>query len=156
MTTIGISGSQHGGTAAQLEKAVGLALSVADPQEEAEVHHGMCRGVDTQMHFLLRARLPNARIHGWPGVNKSGQSPTRGMADHFVDVLHGEMPYLDRDREIVRAVETLIALPRTHVEQNRSGTWFTVRRARDRGIEIFIVFPDGMVQEERHGAVMVW
>ncbi|HEY8864588.1 MAG TPA: hypothetical protein VIO37_10510 [Candidatus Dormibacteraeota bacterium] len=38
-------------------------------------------------------------------------------------------PYLERDRDIVADVELLIACPGEFHEINRSGTWYTVRRA---------------------------
>lgn len=53
-----------------------------------------------------------------------------------------EMPpgtdYMDRNQELVSQVIDLTAFPRENEEQLRSGTWATVRRARERGIPVEI------------------
>ncbi len=46
---------------------------------------------------------------------------------------------LDRNRDIVAAVSILIAAPETDIEEQRSGTWATVRYARKKGIPVVIV-----------------
>jgi hypothetical protein len=46
---------------------------------------------------------------------------------------------LDRNREIVAAVSVLIAAPLTDKEEQRSGTWATVRAARKKGIPVVML-----------------
>lgn len=160
IVTIGFTGTKQGTTEAQRERLSDVIDEAARDHDAMVAHHGMCKGADINFHVLVRLDYPDAVIHGWPGVNREGRSPTRG--DCQVDVLHPEMWYIDRDEEIVREVleangsGLMIACPRGHVEEQRSGTWTTVRRARDAGVELLLVFPDGMVQQERHGAVILW
>lgn len=45
--------------------------------------------------------------------------------------------YLVRNDRIIFFSDVLFAFPKTPVEQKRSGTWSTVRRARKKGIPIF-------------------
>ena len=54
------------------------------------------------------------------------------------DTVHGVRPYLDRNRDIARACSVLIALPETLVEVQRSGSWATVRYAREYGKEVLL------------------
>lgn len=46
---------------------------------------------------------------------------------------------LDRNREIIAEVSVLIAAPETDVEEQRSGTWATVRYARKKGIPVVML-----------------
>jgi hypothetical protein len=48
--------------------------------------------------------------------------------------------YMKRNDRIVFHSDILFAFPKTSIEQKRSGTWATVRRARRKGIPIFF-FP---------------
>ncbi len=49
---------------------------------------------------------------------------------------------LDRNREIVGLANVLIAAPLTDKEEQRSGTWATIRAARHKGIPI-VMLPRG-------------
>lgn len=46
---------------------------------------------------------------------------------------------LQRNREMVDQIDVLIAAPLTDTEQQRSGTWATVRYARQKGIPIILL-----------------
>lgn len=72
----------------------------------SEFHHGAAEGADTEAaHY--------AREQGYCEVpHPAGSDP------------------LQRNREIVAAVDVLIAAPLTDKEERRSGTWATVRYAR--------------------------
>ena len=65
------------------------------------------------------------------------------------DVVRERLPYLERDRAMVRAVEQLVACPRTSQEDEISGTWTTVRYARQARKPVVIVLPGGTVLSER-------
>ncbi len=45
--------------------------------------------------------------------------------------------YLKRDSFTVSKIDRLLAFPRTSKSELRSGTWATIRRARDAGVEIW-------------------
>lgn len=51
-------------------------------------------------------------------------------------------PYLERNRLIVVMGHVLVAVP-DGPERTRSGTWHTVRWARQAGLEITLLWPDG-------------
>jgi hypothetical protein len=55
------------------------------------------------------------------------------------DVLYKPKPPLARDRDIVNAVEFLIAAPKSDDQTLRSGTWTTIRYARKTGKEIWML-----------------
>lgn len=55
------------------------------------------------------------------------------------------MPPLARDRLMVRLIHGLIACPRTDKEELRSGTWATVRYAREIGLPIYIIRGNGSI-----------
>lgn len=52
---------------------------------------------------------------------------------------------LDRNRDIVKASDALVACPKGNKEELRSGTWATVRYARIESLPIVIIFPDGNI-----------
>jgi hypothetical protein len=56
--------------------------------------------------------------------------------------------HLQRNRNIVDAVQVMIACPRGFEEELRSGTWATIRYARKVGRKLYIIYPDGRVDEE--------
>jgi hypothetical protein len=64
------------------------------------------------------------------------------------DILWPEYPYMERNQHIVDCADVLIATPSTSVEQLRSGTWATIRRARRKEIPVYLVHPDGKIVEE--------
>jgi hypothetical protein len=51
---------------------------------------------------------------------------------------------LERNTEIVKACDVLIATPKEQDEVLRSGTWATIRRARKYDKKLAVIFPDGM------------
>ena len=52
--------------------------------------------------------------------------------------------YMDRNQVMVDLADHLIAFPRTSNEELRSGTWATIRRARNKGIPIEIIPLDSL------------
>lgn len=90
-----------------------------------ELHHGCCTGWDAQAHFLAEMLSIKTVLH----------PPENGK---LVEVLSGDVilpakPYLDRNKDIVDAVDYLIAAP-DGPERQRSGTWSTVRYAKKVGV----------------------
>lgn len=128
---IGFTGTRHGMTDAQIE---GFSKYLADAEE---FHHGDCVGADWQAADAAWRRC---------GVKVVCHPPTesglRAWTD-FNDVTHKPRPYLARNRAIVDACHHLIACPQSAVEEQRSGTWSTVRYAVKIGKPVTIIFPDG-------------
>jgi len=98
-----------------------------------EWHHGCCIGADVEFDNIVRNYERYGHLH--PSNN------TKTFVDCFEngDILYPEKPPLVRDRDIVNAVEILIAAPYQEKEIIHSGTWTTVRYAKQKGIEIIIL-----------------
>lgn len=106
-----------------------------------EVHHGDCIGADADMH--QRATENYLRTVGHP------PSDPKLRAFCEFDELWPEKPYLDRNKDIVDSCHVLLATPKESTEQQRGGTWSTIRYARKKKKPVLIVWPDGTVSGER-------
>lgn len=135
---IGFTGTREGITAAQ--RGAFAALVVAPD----EFHHGCCFGADEWAAIMVYDTSPFTRVIGHPSNIKSMTSEPALARCHEI---HDPKPPLERNRAIVDACETLIACPKGMAEEQRSGTWATVRHARKRGKQILIVWPDGTVTD---------
>lgn len=135
MSVVGITATRHGLTDLQ-----SIMLSQALRNLEAHVlHHGDCVGGDHEADVIAQ-HMKIMRIAHPPNDPKL-------RAFCSADVILDEKPYLDRNKDIVNECEVLIALPQTAYEQQRSGTWSTVRYARQINKPHVIIYPDGSVEE---------
>ena len=102
------------------------------------LHLGDCVGADAEAYeeaILL-------------GIATIGHPPSDGKMRAFLDYNEERpaRPYLVRNELIVaEGVDGLIAAPKGWVEEQRSGTWATVRAARKSHRHIWIVLPDGKI-----------
>jgi hypothetical protein len=128
-------------------------------------HHGICTGTDEAAHHLMR-QYGGWLIEGHPGHNTKGESPWRATAiEADCDVLHEPLPYGSRNEDITIASAILVAAPaypEADSRSYRSGTWQTIRMARERlpmiGAwmqRIVYVWPDGRVEEEKAASVRI-
>lgn len=132
---IGFTGTEVGMTHKQQEVVKWLLQ-----RGPAELHHGDCIGADSQAHELCL--LEGVRIVIHPPEDPKKRAFCIGW-----DEIREEKPYLDRNHDIVNECELLIATPQTPHEILRSGTWATVRYARNKPkIDIAIVNPDGTIR----------
>lgn len=92
----------------------------------ASFHHGDCIGADAEAHDIAVEELGVERIWIHPGNNPRKRA--------YKDSPHISAPAgnLDRNRWIVTRTDVLIGAPSTREEVLRSGTWMTIREARDR------------------------
>ena len=129
---IGFTGTQQGMTPAQ--RSVLTSFLVV---HEGELHHGDCIGADAQAHDHAKDFGLVTVIH----------PPTKADKRAFkeADRVLAPKPYLDRNKDIVRETEMLIAAPATMTEELRSGTWSTVRFARKLGRRVYVILPDGTI-----------
>lgn len=100
-----------------------------------EFHHGDCVGADAEAHDIAEKLGCTIIIH--PPIKSYNRA---GKKSPFI------LPpknYLDRNWNIVKGTETLIAAPKTEKEALRSGTWSTVRYARKLKRNIIIIYPSG-------------
>lgn len=108
-----------------------------------EFHHGDCIGSDAEAHDIAEELGFEIDIH--PPDNPSKRAykiPSPGIP------VRDKLPYLVRNKNIVRATDQLFAAPGEDTEQLRSGTWSTIRFARKLGKPITIFFPNGSIVHE--------
>lgn len=131
---VGFTGTQTGISIAQT-----VVLRELLENHSGEFHHGDCIGADTSAH-VLAAQTGLYEIHIHPPEIQNKRAWCKA------DKMYPAKPYLDRNKDIVRATELLIATPGEMEEQLRSGTWSTVRFARQQKRKLIIILPDGTVQ----------
>ena len=135
---LGFTGTRDGMTQRQKDWVVRL----FEMYKPVGVVHGMCIGADAQFHELALAYkkeyYPQLRIVGRPCTIKRDQMQIR-YADF--QTVHGEMPPLIRNQEIVDSCTKLIACPKLMVEEIRSGTWATIRYARRSVKHLLLIWP---------------
>ncbi len=148
MTIVGFTGTRQGMT--RLQRQLVESLLVLHPPKET--HHGDCKGSDAQFHRIVCDQT-TASIIIHPPLDKKYRAfcaadETRG------DKILPEKSYLERNQDIVNASKIIIAAPKELLEQQRSGTWSTIRRAREKKCEVFITFPNGIVEHEEYLCVV--
>lgn len=143
MTIIGVTGSRWG----MDEARQGVFGYIYTRLGGHEFHHGMCSGVDTQSHELVRTLSHTSKIVGHPPIVQ-GKFYTESDCDELME----PEEYLKRDKNIVDRVEVMVGVPETAEEKLRSGTWATIRYAKkmikaDKGRckRLYIINPDAKV-----------
>jgi hypothetical protein len=104
------------------------------------LYHGDCIGADFDAHTIASDWHMDIYIHP-PEIDTK-----RAFCESLN--IYPPAPYLLRNKRIVEMTDLLIATPGEPDEQLRSGTWSTVRYARDLGRTIHIIRPDGTVLTE--------
>ena len=90
--------------------------------------HGMCKGVDTEAHNIVRDILPDCKIIGYPGISSvTGESNDHIESD--VDERRFEQTYFKRNRDIVNECDLLIGCPYSKDTKN-GGTVYTINYAK--------------------------
>jgi hypothetical protein len=129
---LGFTGTRLGMTPDQRTKIIGfynmhLAIS--------EAHIGDCAGADEQFHRFVSSRVQRPKLVGHPPI----------LTEYRAFCTYDEewMPknYLDRDRDIVDCSDLLIAAPKSHKPDTRSGTWYTINYALKVGVPVLVVTP---------------
>jgi hypothetical protein len=136
---IGFTGTQEGMSAVQLQTLQTLILRNAITIA-SELHHGDCVGADAQAHYIAQNLNMSIVVH--PPTNDRKRAHCSGEK---TEVLR-PFPYLMRNKHIVNASEWLIAAPKEFDEQLRSGTWSTIRYAVNKGRDVSIILPDGVIR----------
>ena len=135
---VGFTGTQEGMTKAQIKTVLSL-LKMLRP---IKAHHGDCEGADAEFHMLCcELRIPIT-------VHPPDNDRKRAFCKRYAEIRE-PLPYLERNNNIARACDLLIATPKEFDEQLRgSGTWATVRRGRKFKRVVSIVMPNGLIQLE--------
>lgn len=138
MKRIGFTGTRNGMTRQQ---HAALCCWMHDVVGPCEVTHGRCVGADEEMHAIAQGL-------GWRIVLRPGLNPPHLIAECAgADKIWPPKNNLVRNEEIVQSTEIVLAAP-DGPERLRSGTWSTVRKARNWQREIHIFMPDGSVRYE--------
>lgn len=107
-----------------------------------QVCHGACIGADEEFHNLaLHFGIPIIEV--WPAnIDKMRAKLTEpGVMHRSIVVMKEPQLPLDRNWDIVREADLVVACPDTAVENLRSGTWATVRYADQLEKTIKVVKP---------------
>lgn len=133
---IGFTGTRNGMTPQQINTVTTL-LAEAKLHEARSLlaHHGDCVGADATFDQLC-AGLQIPRVAHPPDKNIH-------RAFCLAECVLMTKPYLQRNKDIVDASNTVIATPETHSERERSGTWSTVRYAKRTNTHLVVVYPCG-------------
>ncbi len=100
-------------------------------------HHGDCIGADDEAHEIAYSLNYLIVVH--PPINDIKRAFCGKNCNNYrVSVLQPK-EYLERNTDIVKAADILIAAPKSKKEVWRSGTWSTVRKARKLGKKVIII-----------------
>lgn len=139
---LGFTGARNGLS----EKQAGWLATYLKANPPDKAAHGDCVGADAEFHDLVRWVCPNCKIHIWPSLSESLRAYKKG------DVLYEPMKALDRDKLIVKFCNVFVGCPPTDYEITRSGSWATLRMARNRFRkdsirELYLVYPNAAAVE---------
>lgn len=98
----------------------------------SEAHHGDCVGADAEFHEICEELGISIVIH----------PPSDPKLRAFCFALYNkpEKPYLDRNRDIVDAVDVMLATPAS-VKKSRGGTWYTINYSLKSGKSTVVFDP---------------
>jgi hypothetical protein len=137
---VGFTGTQRGFVRSQEARLEEILIEIQEIAKEAgcrypEFHHGDCIGADADAHKIATKLGYLVVLH----------PPSNGEKRAFCQAAISREPddYLVRNRIIVEETQLLIACPKHVHEETRSGTWTTVRRARQRRSSYVLIWPNG-------------
>jgi hypothetical protein len=133
----GFTGTQRGMTDPQKATVFRL-LQESIAGGAYRFHHGDCIGADSQAHDIAREVGMHVIVH-------PPEIATKRAFCVYPDEIRPKKPYLERNHDICDECDVLIAAP-SGPEQLRSGTWATVRYAVKQGLTVYIIKPDGSVE----------
>lgn len=125
---VGITATQEGLTVMQHKRLHMLLHHL----KVIELRHGDCIGGDSQAHDIAENMKLRIVIH--PPINSNKRAFREG-------IILPEKEYLSRNKDIVNAVDYMIALPKEREEVLRSGTWSTIRYAKKINKPLYIIYP---------------
>lgn len=136
---LGTTGSRFGTTEEQERMFVELISNMTIE----EFHFGNCIGWDTIAYDIFKIFKPTIKTISHPPINKAYYKPNG-------DVTRKPKEYLERNKDIVNESDIIIACPITK-EKNRSGTWHTIRYAKNQNKIVVIIYPDGKKEFMNNG-----
>lgn len=134
---IAITGSRFGLSLHQRTELINLLCST----RMTEFHYGCCVGVDTQALWLAVETGAGGVIHAHPATKnpewdtKYVEFPTEEDVLHLGIQMHPAKDPLERNREMVDAVDVVWAFPNSNAW---SGTLYTITYARAQKKEVIV------------------
>lgn len=146
MMHIGFTGTRDGMTIDQ-RLQLNILLTGLAKQDKVTLHVGDCVGADETCAKLFHAKSLGPIIGHIPIKDDK-----RAFFPHYDEMMEPKN-YMARNLTIVLASTILLATPKESVEQLRSGTWATIRKARKLQKIVVIIYPNGdlMYNDEYHG-----
>ncbi len=128
---LGFTGSRKGMT----ERQSGHLIRVLGSFNVVEFHHGDCVGADAEAHDIVVDMGIRVIVH--PPIDPKYRAWCEG------NEMRDELPYIERNHNIVDETLHLFAAPSTNHEVRRSGTWATIRYHRDKAAgSLWLPLPD--------------
>lgn len=147
---IGFTGTRNGMTKDQLERfGILIHESLGDYAKDGLIlYHGMCKGADEQAHYNFMLCV-NWGVIGFPSDIPNTQMNLHPIQEEFdarnnwngFTQIHSPQDPLERNKVIVEHCDILIACPKSRQEEQRSGTWSTIRYARKLKKPVYIIWP---------------
>ena len=131
---VGFTGTQAG--MGLLQKRI--FCSIINHIKPSQFRHGDCLGADAEAHKIIQAMGIPIVIHPPIDTKKRAWCPALAC-----DKILSEKDYIVRNHDIVDSSDFMIAISRLKFEEQRSGTWATIRYARKTHKDCCIIYPDG-------------
>lgn len=108
--------------------------------------HGGARGWDTIAHHAVCAFYDDVSFEVFPATEDGSVWNNIGWPGNTYK--HEPLPALERNQLIIEAGHWLLAVPAQDREEERSGTWHTIRCARARGVPVYVILSDGRIVKD--------
>jgi len=149
---IGFTGSRHGMTDIQKKEFRTSFLRMQQMFDWIQFHHGDCIGADEEAHYIVSQLFIDYKggaIHIHPPTIDKNRAYCKSEHKKIEVIMHPPLTYNQRNIDIVKASEILIAAPDAmRFKSQKGGTWNTIRYARDFNTDTLILLPSGDIDEE--------
>lgn len=147
MIKIGFTGTRHDLPKIQHDRlSLMLTALVIDAEQASkdtvEFHHGDCVGADVAAAEIMHGL--QTKIVSHPPKRETLRAHFRASAE-----VREPKEFHARNHDIVDETDRLVACPEGP-ETMRSGTWSTIRYAREVGKPVCIIWPDGTIEYLRN------
>jgi hypothetical protein len=136
---IGFTGTQNGMTSEQKREVEHILMAYYVVGKDNWVHHGDCVGADAQFNEIARSIYYVPKKHPASDVAEEKKA-------HCDCEAYQAKPALERNHDIVDLAEIMLACPKAHSEELRSGTWATIRYTKKVKKPLAIIYPDGAIE----------
>lgn len=142
---VGFTGTQVGMTEEQGRTFLSVIREVYP--EITEFHHGDCVGADKHAHTII-SKIISKESEVEIIIHPPSNPKKRAFCES--ENIKEPLPYIERNHNIVDSCDVLIATPKENKEVVRSGTWATIRYARKKKKEVYIIFRNGITSIEKN------